>query len=440
VPASRPLRRAAQAGATLLCAALGVVGAAGAAARQHAQPDLVLETYRTTGDQVAQRRHAWSLVARLTRTTAPGTDPAFTSWPDEDEVFANARQDGTGAVPARAGAHASAEAPVITRTFYNDAAAQHIRRHRLQERASLERLRSQGPADEHLPGMRSVPLFPAEAIVLKTAWWPVAPQGLAPLPVWDPGLNAVRRGGTDHTRWSRVVALDPIPSALGPVGPAGSAGTTGPARLEFAGRAFPAARRIPLDATYHVVLDGPQAARLMRDARSNKAARLVLGRPLVAGDVLALVAVHLATREISNWIWVTLWWHDTPDAGGFAAGRPAGLAAPWRHFLLDVAFDAVLPTTREGKPHISFNPWLEARFPDGGQGGGTVSNCLACHQRASYPSVGFLPVTRGAPQLTADPAFAAGQLRTHFLWSIPLRAAGEGMIPPPATHRSIPAE
>ena len=71
---------------------------------------------------------------------------------------------------------------------------------------------------------------------------------------------------------------------------------------------------------------------------------------------------------------------------------------------MQVAFDAETPKTSDGAPHVCFNPWLEGRFPDGGQGGGTASNCLACHRRASYPAVAFLPVTRGAPNLHSDPA------------------------------------
>lgn len=61
-------------------------------------------------------------------------------------------------------------------------------------------------------------------------------------------------------------------------------------------------------------------------------------------------------------------------------------------------------------------------MPDGGAGGGTRRNCLACHRRASHPDTAFLPITRGTPDLAKDPAFAAGKLRTGFLWSIATRA------------------
>ena len=82
-------------------------------------------------------------------------------------------------------------------------------------------------------------------------------------------------------------------------------------------------------------------------------------------------------------------------------------------------FDLSLPREKDGTPHVAFNPWLEARFRDGGHGGGVVSNCMNCHNRASFPDIAFLPIYRGDPDLQNDPAFAGGRLRTDFLWSVP---------------------
>jgi hypothetical protein len=161
---------------------------------------------------------------------------------------------------------------------------------------------------------------------------------------------------------------------------------------------------------------------LMRDRSARKAATIALGRDLREGDYLVLVSANLGRRETENWVWAAFWWHDRPDQGPFAAERPAGLSGAWRHYLLQVAFDADQPAASDGGPHVCFDPWLEGRFPDGGHGSGTLSNCVACHQRASYPAVNFLPVTRGAPDLANDPAFSPGRLRTDFIWSIALHA------------------
>ncbi|HWA21117.1 MAG TPA: hypothetical protein VG735_01830, partial [Caulobacterales bacterium] len=185
---------------------------------------------------------------------------------------------------------------------------------------------------------------------------------------------------------------------------------------------FPHVKRIGIDAFHHVAVDAPMAEAIMRDPEGKRAVLLALGRPLEQGDELALVGLNLMTREIDDWVWAAFWWHDRPDVGPFAADRPPGLRTPWNNYLMQAAFDAQTPVAEDGSAHIAFNPWLEGRFPDGGKGGGTASNCMACHRRASYPASSFLPVTRGAADFARDPALAPDRLRTSFLWSIALHS------------------
>ncbi len=388
-----------------------------------------LESFRQRSDLSAQRRHVWNVLARITRDESSSGEPPLVGWFGQDAAFAGPESiaENRGAIqrglahlhPIANDAHAnnaigpqSAEAPILTYTLYNEPAYRHIRDNRLYLDAELARLRIAGPADRGIPGDRSVPDFPADAMVMKTAWWPVAREGLTPLPVWDAEANPPRRGGNDFMSWKRVVAIDPAPTR------ASSALTS----IEFAGKHFPGARRVSLGSFIAIPVDASMAQALQRDPIAAKSALLVLGRLLAPGDHLILVGAHLATKEIREWVWGTLWWHDRADAGPFAAGRPASIASPWTNYLLHVAFDAQKPAAADGGPHVAFNPWLEARFPDGGKGGGTSSNCLACHQRASYPAVDFLPVTRGLPDTRADPAFARDRLRTNFIWAIALHA------------------
>jgi hypothetical protein len=269
-----------------------------------------------------------------------------------------------------------------------------------------------GPNDSEIPENRSVPSFPRQAIVLKTTWWPVARQGITALPVWDPARNAPRAAGNDYTTWGRAVAVDP--------GRRSKPGRT--TSIDFAGRAFPDAIRVDLHAFYHVTVTPYMARNLNLDRSAQKVALISLGRPIQAGDYLVLVGANLATKEIRNWVWGALWWHDQSAAGAYAANRPAMLRSPWRNYLLDVAFDSDKPETADGGPHVCFNPWLEGRFPDGGHGDGALSNCLACHRRASFPAVDFLPVTRGGAEPANDPAYGPGRVRTNFLWSLALHA------------------
>jgi hypothetical protein len=241
---------------------------------------------------------------------------------------------------------------------------------------------------------------------MKSVWWPIAHNRSTAVPVWDPEMNPARTGGNGYMTWKRVVWVEPSPVA----------------RSRRRAHSLSPANTVPLQRLYHVVVDQTLAKRVMNDSGGRKVAAIALGREIRPGDYLALVAVNLATRELPHWIWGALWWHDKPSRGDFGMDRPVEVRGVWRNYLMQVSFDSKAPAEPNGTPHICFNPWLEGRFPDGGKGGGTVSNCLSCHERASYPSVDFLPVTRDSGSRGSDPAFDVGRLRTSFLWGLPMHA------------------
>lgn len=372
-----------------------------------------------TGDLAGQRAHLWTILAELARSEGSGASPAFTGWFNKAEVFAAGErlpfpgQPTSAVASAMAGGVVRLDAPVITFVHFNAPAREHVRRHRLFDAAALESMRKAGQPDPLVPGSRHIPTWPASAITLMSAWWPVAATGTTPLPVWDPAARKRETGSNSYVNWPRVVAIDPALRA---------GATQATTKLEFAGRAFPNARRVGLERFSHLAVDEATATRLMADASSRTAALIALGRPLQAGDWLVLVAMHVMTAELASGVFGTFWWHDDPRAGPYAAGRTAGLAGPWRHLLMDVAFDAVLPREADGSPRIAFNPRFDAPFPEvshgAGRGNGLRSNCVNCHNRASFPAVSFLPVRRGAPDLTDDPAYKPGRLRTGQVWSI----------------------
>lgn len=350
------------------------------------------------------RRKAWSMVAHIVQPSHGDGAPDFSSWPRANVIFANNEQ-------SKASLHAGAmdqspEPEIIIFTFYNETAARHIREHRLHLRGALDRFLAAGEIHPRLTHNRTIPPLPADSVVVLTAWWPIARSERTPLPVWDPDHNPSRRHGNNYLSWPRIVAVDHAPQDDAGVTP-----------IAFVGREFADANRVSLNDFHHVEVDERMAAQLIQDDRTRKASIIALGRGIEPGDALALVAMHVAAKNEDVWQWATLWWHDHADHGEFANDRPA-LPGPWNNYLMDVALD----TSASDEPDICFNPWLEARFSDQGAGGGTVSNCIACHQRASYPSVSFLPVTRGPPDLLDDPAYSPDRLRTDFLWSIPRQA------------------
>lgn len=383
-----------------------------------------LEHLRLTADVRAQREHGWRILSALAEDDPP-PGSAFASWHGEDAVFSN----GEPLVPARDGARGflqvvprpaagsddaaerSADTSPLVYTIYNGAARAHVRMHRLFDPNELDRLRTARAHEGDPYGRPSVPPFPRGAVVVKTAWWPVARDRPTPLPVWDHELNPPQAAGNGLVGWTRVVAIEPRANASARGGD-----------IDFAGERRAVSARVRLADFHSVVVDAALAAQLRADPGFRKLAVVTLGRAISAGDHLVLVGAHMATREIDDWIWVTAWWHDAAATGAYAAGRPRALSAPWNNYLLDVAFDATAPAAADGGPHASFNPWFEARFPDGGHGGGTASNCMACHRRASFPAVPFLPVTRGEPDVRGDPAFAPERLATNSLWSIARRA------------------
>lgn len=388
-----------------------------------------LEAMRESGDLTAQRLYVWQLITRLLQGPDGKGGAAFESWFGEGDAFSTAPTE-----PSRHGIRAFSRAigtrggkggtkrggklpfpnaPVLAFTLYNAVAYNHIRAHRLNRLEELKRLQSTGPADREFADDRSIPPFPRDALVLKTVWWPVAEHGVTSMPLWDPSDDSPRRSGDNYLQWPRAVIIDPTRQGTEP-----AAGRS----AEFVGRSFPDAAVFDLAAFHHIRVDARLARQLNRDNEAHRAGLLALGRPLEAGDYLVLVGMNLAAKDIENWVWASLWWHDHADRGPFAAGRPEALQSAWRHYLMRVAFDAEKPAEARGGAHICFNPWLEARFPDGGHGSGEVSNCLACHRRASYPPVNFLPVTRGAADPASDPAYGPGRLRTGFLWSIALHA------------------
>ena len=387
----------------------------------------LLEQYRSQPNLAGQRLHAWNVFAGMTRLIPDGKYATFETWFSEEETFDSsaAALRGRPTVPAfklpsqfqslRPDRNFQAEAAgsaVLSFVLYNFAAYSHVRINRLYLRSVLDALAKNGAADVKIPQNRTVPAFSAGSVVLKTVWWPVAKDKISAMPIWDPDNNAVQATGNPIATWARYVGVDPIRKSTVPSGEV--------ADVVYDGQVKRGSHIVGLNSFHYIVLNESDVVDAVnKNTFLAKVAQSSFGRPLAVGDYAVLVATHLTTKEIDDWVWATFWWHDKPDEGSFAADRVGSLSGVWRNFLMSVSYDLNLPSEKDGSPRTAFNPWLEARFPDGGHGGGgTVTNCMNCHNRASTGADDFLPVYRGNPDFTGDPAYAPGSLRTDFLWSI----------------------
>ncbi|MDQ3336310.1 MAG: PPC domain-containing protein [Myxococcota bacterium] len=148
------------------------------------------------------------------------------------------------------------------------------------------------------------------------------------------------------------------------------------------------------------------------------------------GQRFRMPALHIMTKELDHWMWITLWWSPSPDSD-FGADRPAsiaGLAGPWRNYKMCVVTsyverdadprgaqagslgDAIAAVHGGvGAPSWCSNPYLEA----GAHNAGT--NCIGCHQHGGTE----LEIQK---ILDEQPHYGSTRVRNNFftdyLWAV----------------------
>ena len=124
------------------------------------------------------------------------------------------------------------------------------------------------------------------------------------------------------------------------------------------------------------------------------------------GNVYRLVGLHVITKELRKWLWVTMWWAPDGD-GDFGADRPADLEADpiFRHYKMCVvsAHDERDPSQPPGPTWCS-NPYLERGA------GNTRTNCIGCHQ---HGGTSLAPETIIGDE-TRFPANGRTEVRANF--------------------------
>ncbi len=145
-----------------------------------------------------------------------------------------------------------------------------------------------------------------------------------------------------------------------------------------------------------------------------------------------LPALHIMTKELDHWLWITLWYSPFP-ATDFGEDRPAALSTgPWRNYKMCVATqylegdpdprggfsgtlgDALAAVNRgTNQPSWCSNPYIELGP------GNAATNCIGCHQH-------------GGTELTAEailaeqPHFGVTRVRNNFFTDYSWAVKGGG--------------
>lgn len=132
--------------------------------------------------------------------------------------------------------------------------------------------------------------------------------------------------------------------------------------------------------------------------------------------IALLVAMHVTSREVTQWTWQTFWWEadatrpNTPSGADIASARPSTLTTQAAHYAMAPAYSMLTPAQplvggkNVGALVTAFNPYLEAEFgtpvfsimetvqaPDGDDKWtpvttdlGIQTNCMTCHGLAAW--------------------------------------------------------
>ncbi|MBX3222062.1 MAG: hypothetical protein KF795_16210 [Labilithrix sp.] len=154
------------------------------------------------------------------------------------------------------------------------------------------------------------------------------------------------------------------------------------------------------------------------------------------GSSFRMPALHLVTKELREWLWISIWWSPEPDTD-FGADRPeaiAKLGGPWKNYKMCVvtAYEENDPDPTGGFPTgpgslgdalaavhggVGAPSWCSNQHIERGAKN-AQTNCIGCHQHAGtdlrsetvladpvrFPEAGRTKVRKNFP---ADYLFAA---------------------------------
>lgn len=318
---------------------------------------------------------------------------------------------------------------------YDPTTAEFVRKNQLLSKASLTKI--------YAAGNTAVPSFPNTAVAVKPVYKLVSKANmingtLYVMPAW-PGTPkptpAMQTQGFPEDQWPGCVYIDSKNA-----GPSSANSTDASCARPNASNTFGLGDFIGYAITPANVSEFQQLVASQ------------LKQKVEVGDVLILMAMHVTSREMTEWTWQTYFWTPNaakpplPSSSFIAAARPREISAPVAHYAMAIGYQMVAPNQpinggkSLGLPVIAYNPYLEAGFPSNTFTAppnnvgiynpvtkktftgtlGIQTNCMTCHSGASVSmannaaSIGYATdfyIPRN------DPMFK-GSLQTDFLWSI----------------------
>jgi hypothetical protein len=413
---------------------------------------------RATLDQWVQARnmdsirsHAWSIWAGLNQPTPYPDLKVWQTWHSIFEIVKNppptpddpGNDDADAELPypnyvpkydCPPGNGKFLDVPLllIANIYYNQATFDWITGKRLHHASTLDSLLNEGYTD--------IPQAPEGAVIVKHVYWPVSKKTdeYSILPMWDgpAGKDPLVYNGFET--WDRAVAVTANPNPPETVSASYLHRVTNRENYHYR---YDDMKTVNIDQFYHIKLDANTLGGLS-DCDTcviNNCFNYAFNRDFEEGDYLVSLGMHMLTKEISDWTMQTVWWHDQPDTSRYAQNKPANIPpGPWQNYLISTAYFMATPSDPAGKPHFSYNPYIELVIPEKNR---IRSNCQNCHVRAAFPVAGhpfFIadmiesPVTLPASgayyyaikegYISPGDSIFDGLIRTDFNWSIPDRA------------------
>lgn len=118
------------------------------------------------------------------------------------------------------------------------------------------------------------------------------------------------------------------------------------------------------------------------------------------GNTFRLVGLHIMTKELRHWTWITMWWHPEPDTD-FGEDRPQAITdiggAIWGNYKMCVVMDyeegdadpgdnldafPSLAAAIRALPDDMGATWCSNGYVEEGRGNART-NCIGCHQHGA---------------------------------------------------------